>query len=299
MGMKKFVIDNPHPFIVQVNHSGEGFRGQPAAAPMPTMTAKNGFGVVNPTIIPINIGPDDFRGKPATEPLTTVTAKGRHALISPIIAQMGYGDGDSKQPRADTPKRPLWTILAGGKHAALVSAFLAKYYGGVVGADARRPCPTVTAIDHNALVAAHITKLRRNDLGQVPDSPLHAITAQGTHFAAVYSFLVKYFGNERDGAGVDGPLHTITGKDRFGLVMVYVDGEPYVIVDIGLRMLTPAELFACQGFPAHYHFDKGDDGKPLTKAAQVRMCGNSVCPPMAEVLVMVNYYERGEMRLAA
>lgn len=100
--------------------------------------------------------------------------------------------------------------------------------------------------------------------------------------------LVKYYGTDQD-PRLEEPLHTVTTKDRFGLVTVHIDGEPYVITDVGMRMLQPHELYAAQGFPADYIIDQGADGKRLSKSAQVRMCGNSVCPPMAQLLVEANY----------
>lgn len=83
--------------------------------------------------------------------------------------------------------------------------------------------------------------------------------------------------------------------DRMGLVTVLVQGQPYVIDDIGLRMLQPRELFRAQGFPDDYVI--GDDpaqGLSLPKTAQVRLCGNSVCPPIAAALVRANAAQAGE-----
>jgi len=109
----------------------------------------------------------------------------------------------------------------------------------------------------------------------------------------VRAFLLSYYGTDQD-PQVDGPLATITTKDRFGLVTI--KGQDYQIVDIGLRMLTPRELFLAQGFPADYII--GDDetqGLKLTKSAQVRMCGNSVCPPLAEALVCANFAHEAQI----
>jgi DNA (cytosine-5)-methyltransferase 1 len=64
-----------------------------------------------------------------------------------------------------------------------------------------------------------------------------------------------------------------------------------VIVDIGLRMLTPRELYAAQGFPADYKIDRGHDGRVFTKTAQVRMVGNSVSPPPAIALIAANAWD--------
>ena len=80
--------------------------------------------------------------------------------------------------------------------------------------------------------------------------------------------------------------------DRFGLVLVHLQGQPYYIADIGMRMLQPHELYRAQGFPADYRISHDADGKPLSKTAQVRMVGNSVCPPLARAIVAANYVER-------
>ena len=117
--------------------------------------------------------------------------------------------------------------------------------------------------------------------------------------AEVRAFLIKYYGTDQD-PRLEEPLHTVTTKDRYGLVTVA--GEEYAIADIGLRMLAPKELFRAQGFPAGYIFEHGIDehGQQigLTKSAQVRMCGNSVCPPLAAALVRANLAEMAIRRAA-
>lgn len=175
-------------------------------------------------------------------------------------------------------------------HFALVSAFLAKHYGGNYtgpGSSMAEPVPTVTTVDHNALVTSHLVKLRNNCIGQDLHEPMHTLTTGG-HMGEVRAFLLKYYGTG-DGQPLGEPLHTVTTKDRMALVMV--KGEPYQIVDIGMRMLEPHELYAAQGFPADYIHSHTADGKRLSKAAQVRMCGNSVCPPVAAALVRANCAE--------
>lgn len=182
---------------------------------------------------------------------------------------------------------PLGTLVSGTKHA-LVSAFLAKHY--TTDADSAslfEPVPTVTSIDHNALTVAHISQLNGTSTGQSPFDPLNAIAAQGLHFADVRAFLVAYYGNEKDGGDLFDPARTITSKDRYGLVTV--EGVEYQIADIGMRMLQPRELYRAQGFPDSYRIDIEYRGKPLNKTAQVRMVGNSVCPPLARAIVAANY----------
>ena len=106
--------------------------------------------------------------------------------------------------------------------------------------------------------------------------------------AEVEAFLIKYYGTDI-GQNLTEPLHTITSKDRFGLVMV--QGLPYMIIDIGMRMLTPRELFDAQGFPHDYIIDRDADGKKYPKFAQVARCGNAVPPPFAEALTRANLPE--------
>lgn len=229
----------------------------------------------------------------------------------PFIVSLAHGDGvamtNAFMTKFNTGSTgfavdsPMHTIIAGGEQArpgtaitqGLVTAFLAKHYGGVIGTGLSKPISTVTSVDHHSLVSVFLTEHANasNQRNMEVTEPLRTQCAQvkGGHFAAVAALLVKYYGNERDGVSLLEPMHTIPTKDRFGLVTVQIGGEAYVITDIGMRMLQPHELYAAQGFPTSYCIDKGADGKPLTKAAQVRMCGNSVCPPMARLLVEANY----------
>ena len=164
--------------------------------------------------------------------------------------------------------------------------------------DVGDPLNTITAQGAAAgIVTSHMVKLRGQNVGASTDEPVHTISAQGTHHGEVRAFLVKDYGNDKDGQDLPDPLHTIPTRDRFGLVMV--KGEPYAIVDIGLRMLTPRELYRAQGFPDSYAIDTGAAGEPITKTAQVRMCGNSVCPPLSHALVKANYCERQALQKAA
>lgn len=267
------------------------------------------------------------------EPYWTVTGQGSQGAL--VVPSLMVNTSGHPGARADEPLR---TITTGGHHA-LVSAFLAKHYTGVVGSDLRTPAGTVTTVDHHSLVSAnlihmghgegkdgkkrfshgvrdieqplntitasgaaaglvtgHMVKLRGDNVGSPADAPLHTISAQGQHHAQVQAFLLKYYGTDQD-PGITEPLHTVTTKARFGLVTV--KGEPYAIVDIGLRMLTPRELYRAQGFPEDFIIDCGRGGKPLTQEAQIRMVGNSVCPPMARALVAANYSEAGADRIAA
>ena len=147
------------------------------------------------------------------------------------------------------------------------------------------PMDTVTTVDHHALVTSHLIKMRNGCSGSPVDEPVPTITAGGNHIGEVRAFLVKYYG-QGDGCSVNEPLHTVTTKDRFGIVTV--KGEDYQIVDIGMRMMSPRELYRAQGFPDSYVIDELPDGTKLSKKAQVRMCGNSVCPLLGAAIIKSN-----------
>ena len=226
--------------------------------------------------------------------------------VAGTLIQTGYGERPGQAPRVPGLDKPLGTVVAGQKHA-VVQAFLAKHYTGVVGHELDKPTGTITTVDHHSLVTANLihmghgegkcgTKRFSHGIRDV-QTPINTVTANGATAGLVYAFLVKYYGSDKDGQELPDPLHTIPTRDRFGLVMV--KGESYAIVDIGLRMLTPRELYRAQGFPDSYRIDTGAAGEPITKTAQVRMCGNSVCPPLSRALVDANYTEAQAQRRAA
>ena len=409
-GVMRYVVNAAEPYVVRIGHTGHGDGGK-------------------------------VRG--ISEPLSTVTSKAEHLLCSPTLVQTGYGEREGQAPRVPGLDKPLGTVVGGQKHA-VVAAFLARHYTGVVGASLTQPVPTITTIDHHSVVTTtlepqhgshetragsdrgrrHRGKGRRDDLEaaqpelhdavgaaaagdevqarlldgedqrelsrvpdrsasaglvgqegpdsgrhghqphrreqaqQPPEQPGAAVPgrespsrlrdrvarragesaaasagvsgrsseglasagpelcsdrqgARGVaddgvssgqpvvadHSEKVRALLVAYYGSEADGQAITDPLRTIPTRDRFGLVTVH--GETYAIADIGMRMMQPRELYRAQGFPDSYVIDRGGDGRPLTKSAQVRMCGNSVCPPLARAIVAANYSEAQAHRRAA
>lgn len=220
-------------------------------------------------------------------------------IAAPLMTEIA----NTSTPRCMPANEPLRTICAQvkGGHHALVTAFLAKHYTGVVGNEITDPVSTITAKDHNSLVTGTLVKLRNGCIGQDPKEPLHTITSSAGHFAAVQAFLTAFYGNEKDGNSLSDPLRTITAKERFGLVMI--KGVLHQIIDIGLRMLQPVELFKAQGFPSTYIFSYGIDelGQTikLTKTEQNRMVGNSVSPYVAKALVISNFAHEKVLRGAA
>lgn len=254
-GIQRYVIDAAEPFIVGIDHRGSG----------------------------------DSASWTAHAPITTITSEARHALITPTLIQTGYGERPGQAPRVPGLHKPLGTVVDGQKHA-LVAAFMAKHYSGVIGHQLHgEPLHTVTSTDHNALCTSNLVKLRGTSSAAATNEPLHTVSAGGTHHAEVRAFLVKYYSEGGQDQDCRDPMHTIPTKDRLGLVTVA--GEEYQIADIGMRMLEPHELYAAQGFPKSYVFAPVINGKRMPKHAQVRMCGNSVSPPVAAALVRANVPE--------
>lgn len=292
-GLKKFVLDNAEPFIVQVNHSGaKSDYCKSANEPLNTVTGKHGFGVVEPYIVPIGYGErkgQEPRVHDVEEPLPTIVGSGKHYLCSPTLIQY-HSETSDKDVRGQTIEDPIMTVDSSNRYG-LVTSFIQKYYGGNYkgnGSDVKEPLHTITTLERNAMCAVNLIQMNNHCYGKDVKEPLPTITAGDGHFGEVRAFLIKYYGNQTVHS-VEEPLDTITTKDRFGLVTI--QGVDYQIVDIGLRMLEPKELYGCQGFPDDYIIDRDYTGKEYPRSEQVHRCGNAVCPPIPAALVRANLPE--------
>lgn len=220
-GLKKFVLDNPEPFIIQCNHGGER-RPNDIRKPMPTITGKHGYGIVEPTLAPyMGTNTTNHPGGNCKDPIHTITTGNQQCLISPTLIQY-HSETAQGEVRGQTIEDPIMTV-DGSNRYGLVTSFLSKFYKSGIGQDIKEP------------------------------------------------------------------LDTVTARDRFGLVTI--EGVDYQIVDIGLRMLEPRELYGCQGFPDDYIIDHDYTGKTYPRSEQVRRCGNAVCPPIPAALVRANLPE--------
>ena len=301
-GLKKFVLDNPEPFIIQCNHGGER-RPNDIREPMPTITGKHGYGIVEPKIVPyMGTNTTNHPGGNCKSPMHTITTENQQCLISPTLIQY-YSETSKDEVRGQSIEDPLRT-LDGSNRCRLVTSFLHKYYDGgytEAGDTVENPLPTVTSWDHNSLCAVNLIQMNNHCDGRDVKEPIPTITAGDGHFGEVRAFLIKYYG-QGTGQDVKEPLDTVTSRDRFGLVII--NGTDYQIVDIGLRMLEPKELYGCQGFPDDYIIDHDYTGKTYPRSEQVRRCGNAVCPPIPAALVKANLPElcvakrTGNMKIA-
>ena len=284
-GMHKFVLESPVPFIVPATHRDGSNRARALSEPLPTITT---------------------------------ASRGEFMLMAPTLVQMGYGERAGQAPRALDLGQPLGTVVAGGLKHGLSTAFMVQANGGfndTHARDLREPVSTVTTKgSQQQLIAAHLTALRRHSVGSDMREPAPTVTAGGEHHALVEyqlsqeheagalrvaAFLMRYHGTGGQWADLRDPMTTVTTRDRLALVTVWLKGEPWVVVDICLRMLVPRELYNAQDFPSTYVIDRTSSGKALTKTAQVRMCGNSVSPLPLRKIVAANYRQHQALQRAA
>jgi len=258
-GLKRYVLDNADPFIVPVTHSG-------------------------------SVRVHDIR-----EPLRTITTaqRGEFMVATPVLVQTGYGEREGQAPRALDLGRPLGTVVAGGAKHALVTAFVEQANGGHNTMPARAataPLSTVTTSgSQQRLVTAQLANAEAvYDLS--PETEAGALRCA--------AFLIRYYGEGGQLGNLNEPMHTITTKARLALVTVWIKGEPWVIVDICLRMLTPRELANATSFPPQHIIERGHDGRMFSKSKQVAMIGNAVPPLLQRAVTAANYFDY-DMRRAA
>lgn len=234
-------------------------------------------------------------GHAVTEPNGTITAGGggKSQLCAATLIQMGYGERPGQSPRVLQVEKPLGTVTAGGGKFAVVAANLVKHFGGNYtgpGVSMDEPVHSVTTVDHHALVTSHLVMLRGTCKdGRKVDAPAPGLTAGGLHVGNVETYLAVDEYDEQRAEQVSAFLREYCGDDYREFVTV--DGVTYRIVDIGMRMLQPHELYRAQGFPEWYIIDQDYRGVKYAKDKQVARCGNAVPPPFAEALVRANLPE--------
>lgn len=327
-GVDKFTIKSGAPFIVDCNHSGGGHVTD-SQEPCKTITAKHTGGICRPVLTPLTMtNTSNSVGAPVSAPMNTVrtgggggqmlvttslmcigqtgggnrirslhepapttVSKQEACLVAPSLIQ--YHTEKTESARAAGLDKPICTVDAANRYG-LTCANLVEYYGGGRPLDVQSPMHTVTSHDREAVVAAHVVKYKRDEVGTRPSEPLPTQTASGV-FGCCKAVLCKIGTSER--------LHYwpqirdllnrycgyALGEDD--LLLLSIGGAPYYIADIGLRMMSPRELYNAMGFPPDYIIDHDAAGKPYPKTQQVARCGNAVCPPMAAAVVAANLPE--------
>lgn len=295
-GLEKFVFNCSEPFIVQVNHGGDNFRGQSIHEPMPTITQKHGFGTVTPVVAPFIEksygGNYSGSGSSVEEPIHTITTVDHNHLVSPLLIQY-HSETTKSGVRGQAVTDPIQTIDTSNRYG-LVMSYMTKFYKSGCGQSLLEPIHTITTSPgHFGTVSVYAVPVEKliGSLGDAKDREQIDDVVQKCTW--VSQFIMEYYGCGI-GQSLNDPLHTIVTKDRFALVTVL--GNEYVILDIFLRMLNPEELKRGQGFPKDYIIVRDYLWRKYPISKQVARIGNSVVPIMAQKLVEANcnYLKIGE-----
>lgn len=289
-GVDKFTIRSGKPFIVQQKFQNAA---QNIEKPLTTVTAVGAHELCRPLLAPAMIQyhteqTESVRASGLGTPINTVDASNRYGLTCANLVE--YYTGGRPLDMQD----PMHTVTSHDREA-VVAAHIAKYYGGVVGEKVGDPLPTVTAIDHNAVCAAHVVKFKGDNLGHGMKEPMQTVTASAGEFAVCKAYLAKIRSGDDLGywPEIRALLNEFCGYElaEDEVLLLEIGGTLYYIADIGLRMLSPRELYNAMGFPPDYIIDRDYLGNEYKKSAQVARCGNAVCPPVASALVRANLPE--------
>lgn len=304
-GGVKHALATPH--LVSVAHGDSGGRREyPLTDPMGVVLAGGiSNAVVSPVIASI-IGcggrAGQSRPRGADEPTATVTAKADACVTAAFLAQH---NNDGRTGAVNPGRRataPLSTVTATGSQQSVVAPVLTYAQQGGAVRQATRPLHTVTASskDQNQLIAPWFAKYYGAGTGARHDEPAHTITVQDRLGHIEAAVAAPPFGPEHHDRArqVAAFLRDHGAWEGGEFVTLTIDGTQFVVVDIGMRMLTPRELFRAQGFPDDYVIEgtwaepTTPDGdwrwQPITNDVQVSCCGNSVCPPLAAALARAN-----------
>lgn len=308
---------------------GQAPRVHDVDAPLPTAVSTVKHNVCEPLIAPVTFSNTcNSVGAPADCPIHTIRTGGGGGQILSAAQLIQYHTEQTENVRAAGLDAPINTVDASNRYG-LVTAGLVEYYGNGQPLDVAEPMHTATSHDREALttaimqpfhaggyhgrgnspeepvntitssgaqtlVCAHVCKFKGTNLGQAATEPLETITAHAS-YAAVHTKVIRY------AAGVDlrhwpeirALLNRYCGYTLADdeVLLISIDGRWYYIADIGLRMLSPRELYRAMGFPEDYRIETDYLGNPYPKTEQVARCGNAVCPPMAAAVVRANWPE--------
>ena len=323
-GVDKFTIRSGKPFIVQQKFQNAA---QNIEKPLTTVTAVGAHELCKPLLAPVTVtNTSNSVGGTVGAPVHTVTTAGNQMLVTPFLAECNHSGGGHIAPVTDAHKTitakhtggivapaliqyhteqtehvrasglgtPIHTVDASNRYG-LTCANLVEYYTGGRPLDVQDPMHTVTSHDREAVVAAHVVKFKGDNLGHGADEPMQTVTTSAGEFAVCKAYLAKMRSGDDLGhwPEIRALLNEFCGYALADddVLLLEIGGALYYIADIGLRMLSPRELYNAMGFPPDYIIDRDYDGNKYKKSAQVARCGNAVCPPVASALVRANLPE--------
>lgn len=329
-GVDKFTIRSGKPFIVPTGYGerkGQAPRVHDIDAPVPTIVGTGKENLCRPLLAPVTVtNTSNSVGGTVGAPVHTVTTAGNQMLVTPFLAECNHSGGGHIAPVTDAHKTitakhtggivapsliqyhteqtesvrasglgtPINTVDASNRYG-LTCANLVEYYTGGRPLDVQDPMHTVTSHDREAVVAAHVVKFKGDNLGHGADEPMQTVTTSAGEFAACEAYLAKMHGGDELGHWplIRDLLNEFCGytlaEDE--VLLLEIGGALYYIADIGLRMLSPRELYNATGFPPDYIIDRDYLGHEYGRTKQVARCGNAVCPPVASALVRANLPE--------
>ena len=274
--------------------------GATVGEPVHTVTTAGNQMLVTPSLVSIGQTGGGDRIRDLREPVPTTVSKQEACLVAPALIQ--YHTEQTERVRASGLGAPINTVDASNRYG-LTCASLVEYYTGGRPLDVNDPMHTVTSHDREAVVAAHVVKFKGDDVGTSPSEPLQTVTASagkkracsGGTFAVCKAHLTKMHSGDDLGywPEIRALLNEFCGYTlaEDDVLLLEISGALYYIADIGLRMLSPRELYNAMGFPPDYIIDRDYEGHEYKKSAQVARCGNAVCPPVASALVRANLPE--------
>ena len=323
-GVDKFTIRSGKPFIVQQKFQNAA---QNIEKPLTTVTAVGAHELCKPLLAPVTVtNTSNSVGGTVGAPVHTVTTAGNQMLVTPSLAECNHSGGGHIAPVTDAHKTitakhtggivapaliqyhteqtehvrasglgtPIHTVDASNRYG-LTCANLVEYYTCGRPLDVQEPMHTVTSHDREAVVAAHVVKFKGDNLGHGADEPMQTVTTSAGEFAVCKAYLAKMRSGDDLGhwPEIRALLNEFCGYALADddVLLLEIGGALYYIADIGLRMLSPRELYNAMGFPPDYIIDRDYEGHEYKKSAQVARCGNAVCPPVASALVRANLPE--------
>lgn len=296
-GVDKFTIRSGEPFIVPTGYGerkGQAPRVHDIEEPLPTVVGSGKHNLCRPLLTPYLAECNHAGGghiADPREPHKTITAKHTGGIVAPSLIQ--YHTEQTEGVRASGLGVPINTVDASNRYG-LACANLVEYYTGGRPLDVTDPMHTVTSRDREAVVAAHVVKFKRDEVGTLPTEPLPTQTSSGV-FAVCKVHLAKM--RNGDSLGYWPEIRALLNRycgytlAEDELLLLEIGVAFYYIADIGLRMLSPRELYNAMGFPPDYIIDRDYTGKPYPKNEQVARCGNAVCPPLAAAVARANFPE--------
>lgn len=286
-GAQMVIEPKATPYVI-CNNAGNAPHGMDE--PVPTVTTGGRNILITPYLAQhkFNNGAQGVKN-----PLSTVTAVGAHEVIAPSLIQY-HSEQSEKEVRGQSVDVPLQTVDAANRYG-VSATWLTQYFSGEGHYHSvEKPLATITTMEREGVTLAHLAHFKGKDKGQHPRDPLMSITTKDS-FADIRTTVVKWDGQSNLGywSNVRAMLNKYCGYDLADdeILLLNIRGIWYYISDIGLRMLTPRELYDAMGFPSDYIIDKDSEGRPITRADQVARCGNAVCPAVAEALVRANLPE--------